>query len=60
MLEKLLIPHTESIHSRHKSFIAQSDMTEVAIEKATGQTTLKFNNSIFLGFKNTITAVSYK
>jgi hypothetical protein len=33
-------------------------MTEVAIDGAAGQTTLKFIN-IFLGFKNTITAISY-
>jgi hypothetical protein len=55
----LLIPNTESIHSKHKSFIAESDITEVATERATGQATLKFNNNIFLGFKTTITAVSY-
>jgi hypothetical protein len=40
--------------------LLHSDMTEVAIGKATGQTTLKFNNNIFLGFKNTITVISYK
>ena len=30
-------------------------MTEVATERATGQATLQFNNSTFIGFKNTVT-----
>jgi len=32
-------------------------MTEVATEWATGQSTLKFSNSILLGFKNTVTKI---